>query len=242
MKQRILLILAGSLLPGFWQAATAEWSVGGYAGASETLDSYLRIVQPGSGNDLRLTPVRFLGRSFESPIYYGYRAGYFFTPVFGLEAEFIHFKIHSRVEDRVRAEGMLAGERIDREAAMNEIVERFDISHGVNLLLGNAVFRKGFWKAGGKRNRILLTARAGAGGSIPHPESNVLGRSRAEYQWGRPGVQAAGGAELRIWGGIYAIAEYKFTRTRQKVRIAGGTAETLLQSHHAVTGISYHFP
>lgn len=54
-------------------------------------------------------------------------------------------------------------------------------------------------------------------------------------------MQAAGRAEVRLVGGLYALGEYKFTRTRQRGRVAGGEAESLLRTHHGVFGLSYHF-
>jgi hypothetical protein len=51
----------------------------------------------------------------------------------------------------------------------------------------------------------------------------------------------AGGVELKLWRGLYALGEYKFTRTRQEGKIASGSAESLLRTQHGVFGLSYHF-
>jgi hypothetical protein len=37
------------------------------------------------------------------------------------------------------------------------------------------------------------------------------------------------------------MGEYKFTRVREQVDVNSGTATTLLESHHLVTGPAIHF-
>ena len=58
---------------------------------------------------------------------------------------------------------------------------------------------------------------------------------------GRLAWQVAGGIEIKLWRGLYALGEYKFTRTRQRGTIFSGEAESLLRSHHGVFGLSYRF-
>lgn len=89
--------------------------------------------------------------------------------------------------------------------------------------------------------RLILAARTGAGPTIPHTESSVEGRPLQQYEIGRLAWQAAGGAEFRPWRGLYALGEYKFTRTRQRGEIFSGGAESPLRTHHGVFGLGYHF-
>lgn len=58
---------------------------------------------------------------------------------------------------------------------------------------------------------------------------------------GRLAWQVAGGVEFRLWRGLYALGEYKFTRTRQRGEIFSGRAQSLLRTHHGVFGLAYHF-
>jgi len=222
--------------------ARSEWRVAAYLGGAASQRSSVAIDQPALGTNLRLRRVEFEGQSFRSPVYYGSRAGYVFGRGFGVEAEFIHAKVFARVQRPVEVDGMLRGAPISGRRPMESIVGRFSISHGLNLLLGNVVYSRGL----GRRSRrspprVLLTGRFGVGGTIPHAESEVLGAAREQYQGGRPVVQTAGGVELRLWRGLHWVGEYKFTRSAQRVDIAGGTAETLLRSHHGIFGLAYHF-
>jgi len=47
--------------------------------------------------------------------------------------------------------------------------------------------------------------------------------------------------EIHLTRGLFLLAEYKFTRSKQKGRVNAGEAESLLRSHHGVIGLSYHF-
>ncbi len=86
-----------------------------------------------------------------------------------------------------------------------------------------------------------MYGKLGAGATLPHAESTILNVSEEHYQLGRPALQFAGGAELRVWRKFYWMAEYKLTRNRQRVDVPSGTVEMLLLSHHGVTGLAVHF-
>jgi hypothetical protein len=83
--------------------------------------------------------------------------------------------------------------------------------------------------------------RFGAGATVPHAESTIEGQADEHYQTGSPAIQLAGGAEVRLWRKLYWMGEYKYTRTREEVNVFSGTASSLLQSHHIVTGPVVHF-
>jgi hypothetical protein len=120
-------------------------------------------------------------------------------------------------------------------------VARFEITHGLNLVLGNLVLRRPVPLAGFRQAKALLTFRAGAGVTIPRPEVEVLGRAGGSYQLGRPGFQAAPGVEFRLARHLFALAEYKFTYTAQRVDIPGGTARVRAATHHGVVGLGVRF-
>jgi len=225
-------------------SAQAEWTLAAYVGGTHTADTYLAIAQPARGNLLTFDGVRYRGESFIGPIYYGVRSGYFFpfASFLGLEVEFIHAKAFANTARLVFVRGTRAGVPISQQMPMSEIVQGFSISHGLNYLLINAVVRQRWGRtATHPHGRLILVGRVGAGPSIPHPESAIEGASLQHYEAGAAALQLAGGMEFHLWRGLYALGEYKFTRSRQSVEVADGTAQTLLHTHHAVCGLAYHF-
>lgn len=224
--------------------APGGWVVAAYVGGAHTSPSSLTISQPALGNSLAFEDVRFQSRSFDPPLYYGFRGGYFLrrVPSLGVEAEFIHLKVFSNPQQRVRVSGLRRGVALQGELALGEIVQQYSISHGVNLLLFNVAARRGLKRsAAAPGGRFILTGRVGAGPTLPHTESSIEGLRQEQYEVGRLGWQAAGGAEFKLWRGMHLLGEYKFTRTRQRGKVSSGTAESLLRTHHGVFGLSYHF-
>jgi hypothetical protein len=223
-------------------SAVAQWELTAFLGAAHTQNSDLALVQPGFGTNLRFRDVHYAGRSFESPLYYGFRGSRFVHQRWGAEIEFIHLKVFSDPRQIVFRQGTLAGTPIAGTAALGSVLQRFSISHGVNLLMANGAFREyiGRGDRSGLR-RVMFDVRAGAGVTIPHAESEVLGHVDEHYQVGRPVIQLAAGAQLRLWRRLYGLGEYKFTRVHERVDVFSGTAETLLLSHHLVTGVAVHF-
>ena len=223
------------------QSARAEWTLTGYLGGAHTAPTSLRLQSPQLLTDLRLEPVSYQTKPFESPLYYGYRVGHFFSRSVGLEGEFTHLKAYAETDQTAHIAGTLQGIPIDNRSALNSVVQRFNISHGVNLLMANVAIRKAFGETG-SRPRLVVSGRVGGGITIPHPENEVLGASNREhYEVGAPVWQLGAGLELHLWGPLYADGEVKFTRTRQKVDFAQGTAESLLSTAHALVGVVWHF-
>jgi hypothetical protein len=222
----------------------SRWVIALYLGGAHTTPSRLRIRQPTLKTELDFEGVRFEGRSFDPPLYYGVRGGYFPGRLrfLGFEAEFIHMKVYADPQQRVRVAGLHRGARLERELALSEIVQRYAISHGANLLLLNVVARAPLGqRADARRSPLMVTTRFGLGPTIPHTESTIEGHEQEQYQWGRLAWQWAVGGEVHLWRGLYVLSEYKFTRTRQRGAIFAGHAEALLRSHHGVFGLSYHF-
>lgn len=221
-----------------------EFAATYFLGLAHTLPSTVTISQPSLNTQLEFENVQFQGRSFNKPLYYGIRTSFFQhrKSVIGAEAEFIHLKVYAETENRVQVSGTNQGVPIARDIRLGDIVGHYSISHGVNLLLFNIVGRHSIERsAAHPRGRLILTARGGIGATIPHTESEINGQAQEQYEWGRLAWQLTGGAEFHLGRGWYGLGEYKFTRTRQQGKVFSGTAESLLRSHHAVFGISYHF-
>jgi opacity protein-like surface antigen len=234
---RTCLLLAG-LVFGSGQPVRADgWSIGGFLGGAATHPNTLTLRQQQVGTRVSLAPVRYDSQSLESPIYYGYRVAWFARRNFGLEGEFIHPKVFARTAETVHASGTIAGHSVDGAVAMRSVVERFSISHGLNFLMVNAVFRPRLDSS--STPRFWLVARGGAGITIPHVESAIGGSDQQQYQLGSLGIQAGIGAELRLSEHVFATVDYKLTTTNQSVSVAMGTMHGRFTAQHVAVGLAW---
>ena len=216
--------------------ARGEFVISGFIGDSKTQSAPLTIVQPEIGTRVRLHEVPYSGEAFTPPLYYGTRIAWFSreTSRFGVEAEFIHLKAYADTAVRTRVSGTRGGAALDATVPIASIVQRFSISHGLNLLLVNVVGRRVL-----STGRVTLAGRLGIGPTIPHAESVVEGITHEGYELGALAVHGGAGIELRVVRSLALLAEYKFTRTRQSVEIDRGKAEGLFASHHALVGVGW---
>jgi hypothetical protein len=210
---RVLLLGVGGWLMSS-APAHADWTLAAYLGGTWTSRADLTVDRPASGGPTTLSDVTFDSRSFESPPYYGYRFGWFRERSgVGIEGELIHLKVYARPE------------------TLGAEVRRFSISHGLNLVLANAVVRRPLPSS----HRASMTARVGAGVSVPHAESEVGGVTQEQY--GSLALQAAFGTEVRIAGRARLLAEYKLTTAAPTVSVAGGTIQGRYLSQHLAAGL-----
>lgn len=212
----------------------------GYMGGARTRAANVILEQTNPAVRLNLEKVPFSGNSFQSPIYYGYRTGYYFTRHFGLEAEFIHLKVYADLNQPVRVQGTVEGVDVREQAPMSRYADQFEVSHGLNMVLINAVLRRAV-VGSDEQARIALVARVGAGPTIPRPEVIVFGAASGAYEAGPMAAQAAAGVEARLWRGLRALTEYKYTFTPTSFTIPNGRASFDVHSHHVVTGFAVHF-
>jgi opacity protein-like surface antigen len=224
-------------------ADSAKWTLAFYLGGTRTVPSTLTISQPQRRNRMTFDPVHFSGKSFDGPVYYGARVRYQFggIPWFGVETEFIHSKVYADTRQSVHVAGQRDGQPISRRVLLQEIVQQYSISHGVNLLLFNAAFQYPLRSRQAPLNLFSFTGRVGIGPTVPHTESSIEGRRQEQYEWGRVAWQASGGIEIQIHRGLIALMEYKFTRTNQRGSVSLGVARSLLRTHHGVFGLGYRF-
>ncbi len=213
--------------------AFADWTIAGFLGAANTRASSLTLTIPTEATDVSLSPIRYASESLEAPVYYGYRVAFFpRSGWLGIEGELIHVKVVADTTRTVRVHGMWRGAPVDETMRLSSVIGDFSITHGVNLLLVNAVMRRR------TSPHWTFTARLGAGGSVPHPESTIGGQHVEGYEWGAISIQGAAGLELRLGSGLSLVGEYKLTRSVQDVTVAQGTARTPLTTHHVVAGIA----
>lgn len=225
-------------------AVHADWILGGYLGQATTLSSTITVDLPARQTRVDAEGVTYRGRSFEFPLYYGYRV--MWTPDarawIGLEYEFIHAKVYAKTDRTIRLRGTLRGAPVDASVPLSLLAPRLDMSHGLNFFLGNVVVRHGVGPVDARgAPRVVALARVGAGPTLPHAESTIDGVDREQYEGGGLGVQAAGGLEIGLWHGLAAVGEYKWTWAKPTVEIAGGQATIPSRSHHLALGVAYRF-
>jgi hypothetical protein len=194
------------------------------------------VSQPARATELRFDQVEFDARPFESPQYYGLRIGRLFgeTRRYGLEIELIHLKVIGRTDRAYEVSGTLDGTPVTATRRMDELVQRYSMTHGLNYLLINAVARRPI-----DGSRVALVGRVGAGPTYPHAETTVGGVAREQYEIAGPGVHVSAGADLRLTGRLSATAEYKLTGSRPTISVAEGSGRMVAVTHQVAVGLSY---
>jgi hypothetical protein len=227
------LVLAAFFVLAVPSVAAADWTFAAFLGASFTRPNTLALDRPAFDTHVTFGSIRYDARSFESPVYYGYRAGWLGRSRIGVEIEFIHLKAYARTSDRVSVAGRVRGSPYKATAPMRTIVERFSISHGLNLVFVNLT-----WHAE-RVGRVVIAARGGAGFAVPHGESTIDGVAVERYGVAGAAFQGASGVELIVGRGFRALAEYKLTSVRPEIAVADGTIAGRFVTHHAVLGLAW---
>ncbi len=208
--------------------ARAEWALSLYGGDSLAEDGDLRLT--GGGRRLTFHNVDWADRSFESPIYYGARLTHWWEH-WGVAVDFTHTKVYSNPDQIVR----VSGQRNDRER-LGDTLERFDLSHGLNFITLNGLYR---WRP---TKRWQPYVGAGAGAAVPHVEATVAGQETEEYQLAGPAAQGLVGVGYRLFEHLGAFVEYKLTYADLDADLRGGarvTTQTL--THQFIAGVSVLF-
>ncbi len=199
-------------------ARSAErFAVDVFLGASWSFDSELRIDQ---ANQPRLQwTATYESRSFEFPLYYAWRLGWH-RERWGMELQLVHHKMHV-VEPPPE-------------------VQRFDLSHGFNLLTWNAVTRAG-----------PVRARLGLGVVVAHPETSVRGVEGpgssgvfgSGYHVTGPAIVLGVGRAftLRTRPRFVLLPELMLSAARARVPVATGEGSTFNVALHALLGAGVRF-
>ncbi len=224
--------------------AGAETSISVYSGTSDTADSNLRIREPSSNSDATFHGVSWQAQPFDDSPYYGIRLTYFHTDSarWGASLDFTHYKIIGETDRTLPVDGLWNGATVRETAPMNLRVQHFEVSHGLNLVALNAIYR---WPLG--RGAALPEARwqpyvgAGLVTYVPHAEAEINGHpASAGYQFGGFGYQVLGGLECRLWQHVSVFAEFKLDGGSLDLDFQAGThARTSVQTFHALAGVTY---
>jgi len=233
---RSILIVCGLVTCA--SPASAQWDVTVFLGDAATSPGRLEIRSAASDTSVAVEPVRFGDESSASPWYYGARLTWRpnRVPWLGVEAEFIHAKAIADPAQLVQVRGRLDGVLVDGDWRLGTILPRFELSHGLNFLLGNAVI---YWPIASRKADTLveIVGRLGLGLTMPHVESSFDGHEEDAYQLGGRAVDAAIGSQIRVWRHVSAIVEFKMTRTRQRVDVGAANVEGVFTTRHVVAGI-----
>lgn len=115
-------------------------------------------------------------------------------------------------------------------------VQKFNISHGFNMLMVNRGFDKG-----------IVRYRAGAGLVLTHPESKIRGKEFGNttddwdmgYYISGPVVNMAISKPIRLSGRLFINAEAKTTFAYGLIQVAEGRADVFNLAFHLILGIGY---
>ena len=226
-------------------SALADTSFSLYSGSSFTLNSDIHVRQPGLGTDAVFSDVSWNAKPFKAPPYYGIRANYFFesAPQWGVGLDFTHYKIFAQTDQVVPVSGTFNGAPVNTSAPLNQRVQKFNITHGVNLLALNALYR---WtvQAGEifPRGRLQPYVGGGLVYYILHPENTINNTNNNErYQGSGFGYQVMGGVHYWITRHVGLFVETKFNSGDARVDVDQGTADTPLRTFHLLGGVSLGF-
>jgi opacity protein-like surface antigen len=239
--QRLSFVIAVQL-PAWVGAVQAEDLVSAYTGSSFTRQSDLHIARGASGNDITFRDVDWSARPLDAAPYYGLRYTHFFSalPAWAVAVDYTHYKVYAKTGTTVQVQGLWNGLAVNGAAPLVDYVQQFEISHGVNMLSINGIYR--WLDMTISSGRLQPYAGAGLTRYWMHSENMVDGVfHETGYQSSGHGFQVLAGASYKITPQVYAFAEAKFNRAKANVDIADGQAESRLRTLHASVGVSYAF-
>ncbi len=248
MKSKTQTTSLALLLCGVFAAcgatARAEIDFSLFTGMAFTQNNDVRV-QKNDGTDLTFHDVSFKGRDFESPPYYGGRLLWFRDQYshWGFGGEYFHAKLYANTSQNYLVTGDHAGVAVNNVQPMDRIVQTFSISHGLNLVLGDIVYR---WLPGNPGKDFLGRFQPyiglGLGAAIPHVESRVDNSFHQNYQLRGPGLEAFAGVRFHLIEHLALMFEYKFTYAAlENMSIPKGSIEMDPLTHHLVAGLSVDF-
>ncbi|MDD2722947.1 MAG: hypothetical protein PHH59_02850 [Methylovulum sp.] len=240
---KMLTLLTGLLVTSL---ASAEINVAIYAGQSFIDNGDLNLTQ--GKTNLNFSDVSWEDNSFEEPVFYGARLGYWFddAPNWGLSIDFAHLKNYLNYDNNAQINGTdLNGNPVNGVEPISNHIQDFNMSHGVNTLTFNGQYR---WFPAGQRDntllgRMQLYTGLGAGFSVPHVEAVINGTQTYEYQWGAgPVINGMMGVNYDLIKYVSAFAEYKLTYVDVEDDLkGGGTINTETVNHQLIFGLAAHF-
>ena len=224
--------------------ARAEFVASIFSGLTLTENNDLRLRQSG-GTDLTFHDVSYKSRNFESPPYYGGRLAYFLPEHthWGVGLEFIHAKMYLDENDGAHVTGIRDGAPVNDRERVGDTIQSFSISHGLNFLTADVIYRRFLGEPGVKLlGHLEPYVGAGVGAVIAHVESTVGGVSYQGSQWHGPGVQGFVGINFDVARHWSIFLEYKLSYAHlDSMNIPGGSIQVNPWTNHFLTGLSFRF-
>lgn len=197
--------------------AAAEMEVSFYLGSQSSPHS---TIESPFGNQT----VKWEGKSFEAPVYYGLRAIYWRESGWGYGVELTHAKAYASDADR---------------ASLG--VDSLEFTDGHNILTAN-IHRR--WEDQWWNGRLTPFVTAGIGVAVPHVDVQPTGGDAHTfgYQLTGPAARLGAGISLDLSDRIATYAEYQITYSDNKADLdSGGTLETSLITNALNFGLTYKF-
>jgi hypothetical protein len=211
------------------------------AGGNRTAPADVTVNVPSAGLAVTYQGVHFSARPLDSPQYYVWRVGRLLgaRERFGVEFEFTHLKVIGDTSRSYVASGQINGVTIPGGSSlpMNAEVQEYQMTHGLNFLLVNAVGR---WPIRSGR-RLSLVTRAGMGTTLPHGETEVLDQARERYEFTGLGVEGAAGLAMKLTRLLSLVADYKVSEARPRISVVAGTAQTRALTQQVAIGLAVGF-
>ncbi len=234
----IALLIAG-LFP---LPAHAEWMLSFYGGTALTLDSDVKLKQPG---DTRLTfhGVEWDSDAFEEPQYFGLRLTYWLSRQSpgGLAIDFVHDKMIAELDQEVSVTGRRRGEQVDADEVLSGTFAKLEFSHGHNLLTANVLYRglpRGHSRTAWLK-RLQPYIGLGAGVAVPHVEVIAGSVATGEYQFAGPALQGLAGIDIDLVKHLSLFVELRLSYAHLDADLdGGGSLETDALTYHLSIGFA----
>ncbi len=243
MSFRAVSLITVAVFAGSACTASAETTASFYLGNSHTSNSDVHIIQSGAGSDATFHDVSWNSESFTNPVYYGIRFSHFLEerPDWGIGFDYTHDKVYADTSQVVHVTGSWNGAPVDESAPMNQRVQSFSISHGVNTFAMNVYHR---WMRQATSSLPCTDCQPYVGVGLTyyllHPENMVNGRSNNQgFEGAGFGYQLLAGLHYSVTQKYGLFIEAKYNSGSVKVGTAGGgRAETTLNSTQFIAGVS----
>jgi hypothetical protein len=242
-----MIRLARAILPAMLLSAClparaeAQWYFGAYMGANHNSSADVSFEEPAGNTSIVFHDVSFASQPFVFPLYAGGRFGYRFRGRrFGVEAEWLHMKVIAETHQSTHVTGTLFGTAIDSTFPMDLLIQRYEMTHGLNFLMGNLVLRQPLGDDA-RAHRASLVFRIGAGATVAGTDSQAGDVVIQRYEYAGFGGQAAAGLDVPIGGAWSAMVEYKFTYAKPQISVGGGRGQTTAIANQIAFGLTVGF-
>lgn len=215
LRSALAALVASTLIPA---GASAQVELSFYGGAQSAPHSDVFI--SGDAAYPEKTRVKWEGKSFDMPPYYGLRATYWATDSFGYGLDYTHSKVYA-------SDASLEGTPFTT----------LEFTDGLNILTVNA-YKRFQPSYGGLRPYV----GAGIGLAIPHVEVSNGQTSTFDYQVTGPAATVLAGVSYPVSDSLSVFGEYKFTYSANEADLdGGGVLKTDVITNALNVGVSFSF-